>query len=330
MERNTNISAFFKKGNSTRVSEEILQTKFGDSSPVFIEFKGDIQSPELLKKMSEMEEVIKQNPYVSTTTSVAALIEELNNAMGEGYKIPDEKAKIEQLWFLIDGQDVMQQLVSENLDAGVIQSRFASNKSTDTEAFIKSINEYIQKNSTPDCKISLNGMPSIYRQMDKSLLNRQMSSLALAIVFVFFLIGFSLKSFKMGFYGIMPIFATIILLFGFMGIAQIPLDIATVLVASVALGIGIDYSIHIISSFNFYFNQTGNVHQAMEKTILISGKAIIINAISVAAGFLVLLFSQIVPIQFFGLLIAISMFSSAFGALTLLPIIIILRVKSKQ
>ncbi len=305
--RNTNVSGYFKEDNAARISENILQTKFGGSSPVYVVFEGDMQSPEVLSQMRAMEVFLKQNPYISSTNSIAGLIEELNDAMGEGKKIPDDRAKIEQLWFLLDGQDALQQLVADDLQEGVIQARFASVKSRDTDKLIADVSNYIAEHQTDACKMSLNGMPSIYSQMDKSLLNSQISSIALAILLVFLLIGFSIKSFKLGFFGIIPILATIVLLFGFMGITGIPLDIATVLVASVAIGIGIDYSIHIISSYNHYLKEGNSVEEAIQKTILLSGKAIVINVLSVAAGFLVLVFSQIVPMQFFGLLVAISM-----------------------
>jgi hypothetical protein len=80
----------------------------------------------------------------------------------------------------------------------------------------------------------------------------------------------------------------------------------------------------VISGFNAHFKETGDVEKAIEKTILTTGKAVIINVTSVTAGFLVLLFAQIVPIQNFGLLIAISMIGSGLGALTLLPVILLL------
>jgi len=121
-----------------------------------------------------------------------------------------------------------------------------------------------------------------------------------------------------------PIVATIIILFGFMGATGIPLDVATVLVASVALGIGIDYSIHIITHFSFVYKETGELDKSMEETIMISGKAIVINVLSVAIGFLVLIFSEMVPLQNFGILVAMSMIGSGLGALTLLPVTIIL------
>lgn len=322
--RNTNIANYFKKGSPTKVSEELLQQKFGGSSPIYIVFKGDMQSPQVLKTMIEMENYLKKNPFIKTTNSVADLIKEMNDAMGEGKQIPDEKAKIEQLWFLLEGQDIMPQLVDEEKQEGIIQSRFASSKTRDIEPFIEATNQWIAQHQTADCKISLNGMPSVYSQMDKSLLKSQMTSLALAIVLVLVLITIIIKSFKLGLYGIIPILATIVMLFGFMGITGIPLDIATVLVASVALGIGIDYSIHIINAYNYNMKQNYDFKTVIEKTILVSGKAIVINIASVTAGFLVLLFSQIVPMQHFGLLVAISMISSGFGALTLLPVILIL------
>ena len=74
----------------------------------------------------------------------------------------------------------------------------------------------------------------------------------------------------------------------------------------------------------------GDIKWAIENAINISGKAIIINVISVTIGFLVLLFSEMVPLQYFGLLIGISMLSSGLGALTLLPAILILLHKKNK
>ncbi len=109
-----------------------------------------------------------------------------------------------------------------------------------------------------------------------------------------------------------------------MGYVGIALNVATVLVASVALGMGIDYSIHIITYYYNDFKETMNVEESIKNTLMVSGKAIIINVVSVAAGFLVLMLSNIVPIQNFGLLVALGMIGSGFGALTILPVILIL------
>ena len=326
----TNMADYFKKDNPTRISEDLMQKKFGGSFPVFVVFDGDVQSPEVLKTMIKTEQFMKQDPNISITQSVADLIEQMNDAMLEGKKIPDDRTKIEQLWFLLDAQDVMPQLVSEDLDRGIIQSKFASVENKEIEAFTKKMQQFIEENSNENCKIELTGMPSVYVRLNDSLIKSQFSSLLIALVLVVLIVGLIFRSFSKGIYATIPIIATILVLFGFMGFTGIPLDIATVLVGSIALGIGIDYSIHFISGFNAHLKENGDAEKAIEKTLLSSGKAIIINVTSVAAGFLVLLFSQLVPLQNFGLLVAISMFGSGLGSLTLLPVILILANRKRK
>jgi predicted RND superfamily exporter protein len=325
-----NITNYFKKDNPTRVTENLMQKKFGGSLPVYVVFEGDIQSPEVLNMMIKTEKFMKEDPNIFIAQSVADLVEQMNDAMGEGKTIPDEKAKIEQLWFLLDGQDIMPQLVSDELDKGIIQSKFASIETEEIESFTLKMNQYILENSTGNCQIKFTGIPSIYHRLNYSLIRSQYSSLIIAVILVLIIVGIILRSFSKGVFATIPIIATILIVLGFMGITGIPLDIATVLVGSVALGIGIDYSIHVISGFNSHLKETGDAEQALEYTMMISGKAVIINAASVAAGFLVLLFARMLPFQHFGLLIAISMFGSSIGALTLLPVILILANRKRK
>ncbi len=330
IQREVNMAEYFKKDNPTRVTEDIMQEKFGGSQPVFVVFNGDIQSPDVLKTMIKTENYMKEFSAIDRTQSIADLVEDMNDVMGEGKKIPDSKAKIENLWFLLDGQDIMPQLVSDELDRAIIQSKFASNDSKVLKDFVVYMDDFVDKKSTETCKIEVTGMPSVYFQLDKSLIESQMSSLVIAIFMVLLIVGLVLRSPMKGVFAAIPIIATITILFGFMGVTGIPLDIATVLVASVALGIGIDYSIHIITHFNHVYKETGELDKAMEETIMISGKAIVINVLSVAVGFFVLIFSEMVPLQNFGILVAMSMIGSGIGALTLLPVILILYYRRKE
>jgi predicted RND superfamily exporter protein len=142
-----------------------------------------------------------------------------------------------------------------------------------------------------------------------------------------------LKSPLKGFFAIIPIGATLLLLFGFMGFTGIPLDIATVLVGSISVGIGIDYAIHMITHFEEDYKKTKSIQSALEESIKISGRAIVINVLSVSLGFLILLFSNLVPLQRFGLLVAVTMISSGVATLTLMPVVINLisrRIKIKS
>ncbi len=331
IKREVDIKNYFQKENPTRKAEEIMTDKFGGTKPVFVHFIGNMQSPEVLKKMTETEDYMKQSPDIQRTQSIAGLIRQLTEALGEGYTIPDDAAKIEQLWFLLDGNEYLDRFVTPELDEGIIISNFISPDNQSKELFGVYMNDFIKKNSTPECRIEITGMPFVDVTMDQSLIKSQIGSLLIAIVFVVIIVGLILRSFSSGILAAIPIICAIIILFGFMGFMGIPLNIGTVLVASVALGIGIDYSIHIITHFNHEYKSGKQTYEALEETIRVSGKAILINVISVSAGFLVLLFSEMVPLQYFGLLVAISMVGSSLGALTLLPAILILRnIESTQ
>jgi predicted RND superfamily exporter protein len=168
------------------------------------------------------------------------------------------------------------------------------------------------------------GMPLIYRHLDDSLVKSQVQSFIIALVFIYLLIAFQLRSFIGGLFGLIPILLTVVLMFGIMGFAKIPIDVATVLAASVALGIGIDYSIHFSIRFKTFYKGMGRVGEALDNTLKTTGRAIIINVLAVTMGFVTLLFAQLVPLQHFGVLVAITMIGSGLGALTLLPATILM------
>lgn len=330
IQRSVDIQDYFKEGNPTRQAEGIMMEKFGGTKPIFVLFKGNMQDPAVLQMMVKTADYMKQSPDISATQSVADLISQLHTAVIGEEGIPEDQMMIEQLWFLLDGNEAMQRFVSEDLDEGIIISKFKSPDNISKKAFAKYMKTFIDEHSSENCQIEITGMPFVDITMDQSLINSQFSSILIAIIFAIIFVGFMLRSFFSGVYAAIPIIAAIIILFGVMGLSGIPLNIATVLVASVALGIGIDYSIHIISHFKHSFEQNANAEMAIGEAIMVSGKAILINVFSVSAGFLVLVFSEMVPLQYFGILIALSMLGSSLGAMTLLPVILILVHRKKN
>ena len=330
IKRSVDIQEYFKKDNPTRLAENIMIEKFGGTKPIFVHFKANMQSPKVLKTMIQTSEHMEKSPDVYTSMSIAKLIAEINLNITNTREIPNKIEQIEQLWFLLEGNEVLNRFVNEDLTEGIIISKFKSPDNESKKEFANYMREFIANNSSEDCKIEITGMPFVDITMDQSLINSQIGSILIAILFVIILVGIILRSWISGLYASIPIIATIILLFGFMGLSGISLNIATVLVASVALGIGIDYSIHIISHFNESYKKSQDLYGSIQESILISGNAIIINVISVSAGFLILVFSEMVPLQYFGLLIALSMISSCLGALTLLPSILILMNRNKS
>jgi hypothetical protein len=167
------------------------------------------------------------------------------------------------------------------------------------------------------------GMPIIYNDLDRNIMESQALSLSIAILLVFLLLAFRLKSLIGGLISITPIVLTILINFMIMAIFNIPLDVVTVLIGSVAVGIGIDYTIHFVTRFKVEHARGKTELEALDKTLETTGKAIVINALSVMMGFLVLVLGNIVPMQRFGYLIALTMIISATASITVLPALLL-------
>ena len=129
------------------------------------------------------------------------------------------------------------------------------------------------------------------------------------------------KSFKIGFYSIIPLVLTVITAGGVMGIFHIPLNVSTMMVASIAIGAGIDYTIHFISRYKNELKSKEEV-DALKTTLTGTGRAIIFNSISIAAGTFVLTLSSIGMMVAFGQLIGSVMLVSVIYTLLLLPILL--------
>jgi hypothetical protein len=167
------------------------------------------------------------------------------------------------------------------------------------------------------------GMPIIYNDLDRQIMKSQAFSLSIAILLVLLLLAYRMKSLIGGLISITPIILTILINFTIMAIFGIPLDVVTVLIGSVAVGIGIDYTIHFIIRFKVEHARGKTELEALDKTLETTGKAIVINALSVMMGFLVLVLGNIVPMQRFGYLIALTMIISATASITVLPALLL-------
>ncbi len=168
------------------------------------------------------------------------------------------------------------------------------------------------------------GMPIIFKNLDLSILKSQAISLLVAYILIFLLLTVRFRSLTGGLISLTPITGTILCNFILMSILKIPLDAVSILIGSVAVGIGIDYTIHFLTRFQKEFQAGKSELEALRSTLETTGKAILINAVTVMMGFLVLIFGNIVPMQRFGYLLAITMLTSALGSITILPALILL------
>ena len=170
--------------------------------------------------------------------------------------------------------------------------------------------------------LEITGTSRIMYILTNLITKSQTMSILISLTLVFIILSITHRSIEGGLIGIIPIGFTVLINFGVMGIFGIRLDISTAMVAAVSIGIGIDYTIHYLSYYHFERLKTENLETVARNTLAGAGKAIIVNALSVAGGFLVLLFSKFNPLNYFGLLIAITMITSSTASLTLLPILL--------
>jgi uncharacterized protein len=155
------------------------------------------------------------------------------------------------------------------------------------------------------------------------LLEGQIISLLLSFVLVAILLTLMFRKLLIGLIGTIPIALTAAINFGTMGLLGIPLSSATALISSIAIGIGVDYAIHLIEHYTTVRQRGLTIHEAAVETLSHTGRAIVFNALAVMGGFAVLLTSVFPPNRQVGALITLNMASSAIGTLTLLLFILV-------
>jgi predicted RND superfamily exporter protein len=193
----------------------------------------------------------------------------------------------------------------------------------DTGRVIRGIKQYVDANFPKDIRVTIGGSALVEASLNRLVVQSQLVSVATSLFLVFLIIALSNRSLAAGLIGIIPLSISILINFAVMGFLGIKLNIGTSMVASVSVGIGIDYTIHYIESYKREYRASGGKGDYLRRAFASSGKAIIINAVSVGAGFAVLLLSRFVMLEDLGLLIALTMGTSAFVSLTVIPVLLL-------
>jgi len=190
----------------------------------------------------------------------------------------------------------------------------------DTDKVLAIIQEFIDTNfPKQDLTVKLAGSVLVEKALNNLVVHSQLISLSISLFIVFLILSIYYKSVLAGVLGAVPLVISILMNFAFMGFLNIKLNIGTAMVASFAIGIGIDYTIHYLAAFQKEILASQDVSNVLYKSFLGSGKAILFNATSVGAGFAVLMFSSFNMLSDLGFLIALIMASSSLGSLTVLP-----------
>jgi predicted RND superfamily exporter protein len=165
----------------------------------------------------------------------------------------------------------------------------------------------------------LTGSPSLYIQLSKKLIQSQVVSLGASLGAVGAIVAVLMASLGAGLLSLIPLVVSIAGNFGIMGYAGAYLDMATVMIASLSVGIGVDYAVHFLSRYRRERAAGRGHEEALAETFRTSGRGILVNAATLTLGFLVMLLSNFGALVTFGWLITVTMLTSLVGALFILP-----------
>ena len=155
--------------------------------------------------------------------------------------------------------------------------------------------------------------------MLQSLFDSQIGTISIvfSVIFIMFLILF--RSFYLSIIGIVPNLLAAGVVLGSMGLMSIPLDIMTITVAAISVGMAVDNTIHYIHRFKVEFRETGQYKQSMINSHSTIGRAMLYTSLTIILGFLVFATSNFNPSVYFGFFVSLAMIMALLGALTLLP-----------
>jgi uncharacterized protein len=292
----------------------------------------EITTPEVLNKVEAFSsDVQKKYPYVRKVLSFNTLIKKMNQEMNGGsrelYSVPQDKNLISQYLMIFTGD--ASSVLSPNHDKLRISINMKRGSSEDLENVRRYCISYFGQDflEANHLQLRITGASHLYSVANDLLVEGTIRSIYICLIVVFVLLLFVLRDFWMSVIALAPIFITLLINFGILGYFGIPLNAGTAMVSSVAIGIGVDYSIHFITWYRNELRKDGNILLALERSIMHKGRAILYNMFVIVGGFMVMAASRFIPLIQFGVLTSVCMITTAVGALAVVPAIIRLLAK---
>jgi hypothetical protein len=324
----TNQENFFPGRHPVKKASELINNKFGGSQTISVMISGEIRDPSVMNAIDRLSNRLENEPGIGGVFSISQVVHEMSKAIynpGEdGYDmIPGSMEGISQMFELYnmsgDPGD-FSQLVNPGYTRAHLLIRLSDPQISSIRRVRLLVDAY--SDSFP-AKLTVGGYALIMSDFAESVIRGQVSSLIFALSTVFILLSIIFRSLKGGMICSVPLAASIVFLFGLMGLSGIALDSATALLSSIMIGVGVDFTIQYVWSYKSFIARGLSYDDATVSAMNLMGRSIIINAAGVMAGFSVLMFSGFTSIRFFGYLVIISIGSCLAGALLIVPAILL-------
>ena len=290
--------------------------------------RSGLKDPVVLTKMIDLEEFLKQNG-VKKTISLTDLTRETNQKLHVNdpayYTIPDDRRVIAHLLgAFTGGGGKLGDMALGDYSAGTIIGMYPMASTSDISRLARTVQDHIDENFTDsDLTVRMVGATILMDRLMTRMNQSQLIGMGTTVVAVAIIVAVLMGSVIAGLIAIIPLVLTVAFSTGIMAYTGTPLDMMTLMVSAIAVGIGVDYSIHFISRFRREYRANRDPLLALQTTIQTTGRGITYNALTVALGFFILVFASFKGVRSFGLQIALTMAVSALAAISLIPAILV-------
>lgn len=349
---------YFKESTQIRQGMQIIDTKLGGTIPVDVivkfkesepkqektdekddfesEFENDAKSAKYwfnsyhTRVAEKIHDYLKEQNFVGNVSSLATLIKaikELNNGVSDDFllaamyeKLPLEYKKI-----------LLSPYVSVENDELRFSLRIVdSDPKLRRNLFLKELREgLLELTKNDNVSIEVVGMMVLYNNMLQNLLSSQVDTFGLTVAILFVIFCFVFRSIKLATIAIVSNLIPLCTLFGVMGFFGIPLDVMSITIAAISIGIGVDDIIHYIHRFKEEL-LTKDVFESIKAAHASIGYAMYYTSFTIFLGFSVMITSNFIPTIYFGLLTDLVMVFMLLGALIILPSLIASFVKKRE
>ena len=329
--------------NFARVATETVDENLGGALTLEVIIDtgktNGLYNPELLRKIDDVSENIDSitsgNMFVGKVISFIDIIKETNKALNENreeyYSIPDNPDLIAQEFLLFEssGNGDLNSLVDANYSKARLTLKTPFIDSLEAKIFIDRAQTYLDKEFGALASVSFTGIGTLMTVTFEEAIYSSATSYILAFSLITVLMVLLIGNLKIGLISMIPNILPIIFLSTIMVIFKMPLDMFTLLIGAIALGLAVDDTVHFMHNFRRYELQYNDVDKAVRLTLMGTGRAITLTSIVLALGFLVLTFSQMNNMFDFGVLTACAILVALVADFFLMPAIMKLIIKDK-
>ncbi|HET8985581.1 MAG TPA: MMPL family transporter, partial [Trueperaceae bacterium] len=320
IEANTAVLDYFRADSTIRLDYDKVEAALGGSSQVQVLVTGDLGDPATLQALSDFQARVDELPGTGPSNSIATVLSAIHETLTGEFALPTTREAVAQelLLYQLSG-DVQQISKYLTLDStmGLVDLSITTGSTKEQRALVDEIDAIARDTLGGRLEHSFAGSTMMQLAIEDALLHDFLLSLSLAVLLVI-IIDSLVRSIPAALVTIVVLLLTILVQYGMLGYLGVPLDLATMLLGALAIGVG-DYAIHLTVRYMEQLRQGDAPEPAMAKAILTSGRSILFTALTLGAGFGALIFSQFVPIRTLGSLMAFTVVSVGIISLLVLP-----------